>query len=240
MVDRKRNRQRGFSLVVVFIIILVMVGVSAGVMLSTQGDLQVSGHDREAVSALYAAEAGAAWGKSFVLNFYTPVACTPAFNCTWTAFLNSLAPLSAALCVLPPGGTNPPTTLPVAAAVPSTPGALGPPNPGTPVIYDATRNIYYQWCAHNNASDPTYNPPGAVGGNLNDGDNIITIESWGWVGGNGTLATALASSHITIDVQYANANLLLANDYQQSGGSAIKQARGESSTSVLGGLAKTF
>ena len=157
MKSSRRNRQRGFSLLVVFVLILVMVGVSAGVMLSTQGDLQVSGHDREGVAALYAAEAGAAWGKSFLLNYYTPVVAG-----TWTAFLTAGPAVAASFCVLPPGGTNPPTALPVAAPVATTPGALNPPAPGTPVIYDPVRGTYYQWCIHNNAIDSTYTPPGAV------------------------------------------------------------------------------
>ena len=237
MIDpgHRRNRQRGFSLIVVFLLILVMVGVSAAVMLSTQGDLQVSGHDREAVSALYAAEAGAAWGQNLIYGYASPVKDT-----AWDAMLKSVGAITAAFCVVPLGGGNPPTALPVAAAVAFTPGSNNGPAPGAPVLYDPARLVYFQWCVHNNASDKTYTPPGAAAGNTADKDNIVTIESWGWVGGTGTLASAIASSHITIDVAYT-ANVSVDSDYQQAGGvGARKLAGGENSPSAGGGLMKVF
>ena len=230
---RRRRGQRGFSLIIVFLLILVMVGVAAAVMVSTQSDLQVSGHDREAASALYAAEAGAAWGENWVMGFATPVK-----KGTWTDMLGAGGGVAASFCT---GGGTPPTALPAAAPVNFVPGAIMGPMPGTPVLYDATRLVYYQWCIHNNAADRCYVPAACPQpGNTWDDDNIITVESWGWVGGTGTLATALASSHITIDIAYSNANLLLANDYAQAGGLATKQSGGESSSTVAGGIAKTF
>ena len=234
---RRRNRQRGFSLLVVFLLVLVMVGVSAGVMLSTQGDLQVSGHDRESVSAIYAAEAGVAWAQSWLQPYSTPV-----ITGTWTPLLQAQGALPGAFCVLPGGGVNPPTALPgPAAPINVSPGAASIPAFGAPVRYDAARNVFYQWCVHNNAADPAYNPVGAAAGNTTDGDNIITIESWGWVGGDGSLATASASTHISVDLAYSNANLWLANDYGQSNGvGGRKDGRGETSSIITGGLSKNF
>lgn len=237
-VRRRRNGQRGFSLIVVFLLILVMVGVSAGVMLSTQGDLQVSGHDRESVTALYAAEAGAAWAQGWLQQFTTPV-----LSGTWSPMLAAGAggPLAPAMCVLAPGASNPPAALPVGGAATNfVPGSLAVATLGVPVRYDTARSAWFQWCVHNNAIDPSYAQVGLPNPNITDGDNIVTIESWGWVGGDGTFATALASSHITVDVLYSNANLLLANDYAQGLGGALKRAGAETSSTVAGGQAKVF
>ena len=58
--------QRGFSLIIVFLIIVVMSAVAGTVMVSTQGDLQVSAHDRESALAFYAAEAANAYGQQWL------------------------------------------------------------------------------------------------------------------------------------------------------------------------------
>src|SRR4051794_9983901 len=82
------KRQRGFSLIVVFVIIIVMVGVASAVMITTQGDLQVAGSDREQMSALYAAEAGVSWAQ-WVLIRYPQPSTGP-----WTPLLASANPVN--------------------------------------------------------------------------------------------------------------------------------------------------
>lgn len=233
---RRPARERGFTLIIVFLIIIVMVGIASAVMLSTQGDLQVSGHDRESATALYAAEAGVASAEWWMYRF-------PVLNTA--KFLNSGAPgitvgawhtlmsangggPKAMLCVNPAGApvTSPPMGLPIAAAVPYTAGA-GPPFPGTPVTYDGTRQAVFQWCVHNNALDPLYRltpaSPTCLLPDYCDGDNIITIESWGY-GPNG------ASSHISVDVFYYNPITARCQGAgAQAGGSELKSGSGCSS-----------
>lgn len=223
----RRGRQRGFSLIVVFLLIIVMVGVSSAVMLSAQGDLQVSGHDREGAAALYAAEAGVAWAQWFLSRYANP-------GQKWDTVIHSPDPaVQAAYCAAPGGNLGAPhpwTALPpaVAPAAASTPGQQAAPLPGTAVLYDDVRGVTYQWCIHNNALDPNYGM-GAIplaSADTSDGDNIVTIESYGWYG-RGTLAAASASAHLTVDVANFNSTTNIAADYQQSGGNATKQARGE-------------
>ena len=234
----RRRNQRGFSLIVVFLLILVMAGVSSSVVLSTQGDLQISGHDRESAAALYAAEAGVAWAEWYLYRFPVPMLAG-----SWTAFLTSVDPaVRAAFCVAAPGvppGLRPFTGIPASPSVPSVPGQFQAPPPGSPVVYDATRGISYQFCIHNNALDPAFAPAGNPAGDLNDTDNIITIESYGWYG-TGTLATGSASAHVTVDVSYFNSAVASANDYQQAGGNATKQSRGQMSPNIPASVTKSF
>ena len=218
-----RRRQRGFSLIVVFVIIIVMVGVASAVMITTQGDLQVAGNDREQMSALYAAEAGVSWAQWILFRFPQPTT-TP-----WTLMLKaaypsdpSYSPAMAAMFCGPRGGVFPAslapmTTLPTGIAPVAynpLPGSA-PPTPGAPVIYDSARGVQYFWCIHNNALDPEYrktsscvSPPGTCpDGDIVDGDGIMTIESYGFYYGPGRGAVndvPLATAHVTVDVSYYN------------------------------------
>jgi type II secretory pathway pseudopilin PulG len=62
----RRRRDRGFSLLVVLMLITVMAGVAGTVILSTQQDLSAAGQDREALAAFYAAEDGVAQAKAWL------------------------------------------------------------------------------------------------------------------------------------------------------------------------------
>lgn len=153
------RRGSGFSLIIVFLLIILMLGVGGLVLLSTRSDLQVAGHDREAATAFYAAEAGVAVAKEWLLPRATGTGAG-----AWNAVLTSAAPQ---LCT--GGNGSSPGTQPAVT------------NPA--VNYDAARNATYQFCVHNNVLDSNYfaTPPS---GDVADADAVITVESYG-TGANG-------------------------------------------------------
>src|SRR5438309_12082714 len=115
----RRRRQRGFSLIVVFLLILIMVGIASAVMMSTQGDLQVAGHDREAATALYAAEAGITYAQWWLYRYPVPLVgqftdVNPPLQWgAWQSFLNSAAPdVRSAFCTALRNVPGPPQALP--------------------------------------------------------------------------------------------------------------------------------
>jgi hypothetical protein len=149
----RSTRQRGFSMIVVFLLLTVMVALAATVLLVTQGDLRSTGQDRVAVESFYGAEAAVAYGKEFLYGRANGVGAG-----AWSALLSSGVP---ELCA--PGGGSAPGTAPV----------------GAPQSYDAGRSITFQFCLHDNAMDPNYfgNKPT---GDTTDGDGIIAIEGYGF------------------------------------------------------------
>lgn len=179
--DRRARRaaspQRGFSLIVVFLLVAAMVGIAGIVMMSARTDLQVAGQDRENQSAFYAAETGIAFGKDFLASQNPQPIAGP-----WTALLGSG---NVALCRRC-DQNNPPC-----AAIGSQPGAT----PQTAwVNYDPARLSNFRFCVHNNALDPNYMSAVPTGDTV-DGDGIITIEGYGRVdGGRG------GSTRLTVDV----------------------------------------
>lgn len=201
----RRRRQRGFSLIIVFLIVLVMVGISAAVMLTTQGDIQVTGHEREAAIALYAAEAGIAWGQQWVYRFAENRTDRPA----WLTYVTAQSGAAASsFCTAPriAGPPIAPTQLPTPSSTLNyAPDGSSPqPISGQLVIYDPVRGGSFQWCVHNNALDPSFTVNKGVGLPYNcqtpnqcDRDNIITIESYGF-GPNG------ATAHLAVDISYYN------------------------------------
>jgi hypothetical protein len=158
-----RDRQRGFTLIVVFLLIILMVGVAATVMLSSQTDLRISGQDREATTAFYAAETGLAFGKDW-LNSKGP---SPG-NGAWNGVLGS-ASAPDRRCT--GGNANVPGTTPVPANT----------------QFDALPApiSYFNFCVHNNALDPNW-AGGGTGATI-DGDGIIAIEAYGY-GPNGQVS----------------------------------------------------
>lgn len=156
-----QTRQRGFTLIVVFLLVILMVGVAATVLMSSQTDLQIAGQDRESTVAFYAAEAGIAFAKDW-LSARAPVPGPAA----WNAILNSGVPQ---LCAPNPNvfqaGVNPQTAR---------------------TNYDNSGNgqITFNFCIHNNPLDPAW---ASGNGSRADQDGIITIESYGY-GPTGTSA----------------------------------------------------
>lgn len=76
--------QRGSSIIVIFLVLSVMSALALAVLLTTRTDIKVSGYDRESSVAFAAAEAGIAYGKSYL---------TTQWNTTtgWTTLLQSSA-----------------------------------------------------------------------------------------------------------------------------------------------------
>ena len=148
-----RNRQRGFTLIVIFLLVILMVGMAATVLMSSQTDLQIAGQDRESTIAFYAAETGIAYGKDW-LSANSHGAPGPS---AWNAILNSNV---AQLC-----GPNPNLYQP--GVVPQT--------LRQPYDFNAPQQIFYNFCIHNNPLDPSW--AGGFGSKV-DGDGVIT---WTWI-----------------------------------------------------------
>ncbi len=195
-----RNRQRGFSLIIVFLLIVVMVGLAAALLVSTQGDLQVAGQDREAANAFYGAEAGVAFAKDWLSQQAIGQGTT-----AWSGVLGSGAPQ---LCAS--GG--------VVGFKPNTQPGGGQPA----VVYDAARQTSYRWCVHNNATDVNFFQAPQNGDTV-DGDGVIAIESYGY-SAEGT------QSRLYVEVRAPTATLPQAGDYFQGGGSETKQSVNEKTT----------
>lgn len=152
---RPRPRQRGFVLITVFLVILLLLTLGGAVLLSTQSDLQVSGYDREAAIALYAAEAGVAFGKDWLAGRVSGTGAG-----AWTVLLRS----GDALLCAPGSGAAP---------------GVQPKANNAAVSYDVARSASYRFCIHNNALDDRYFDSPATG-DTEDSDGMITIESYGF------------------------------------------------------------
>jgi type II secretory pathway pseudopilin PulG len=187
-----RSRQRGFSLLIVFMLIVIMVGLAMGVVLATQQDLSVAGQDREQAQSLYAAEYAVATAKAYLLS-------TPSlFGGNWNPLLQTVDPnVQKLLCDPTAAGAsypnNPiPSTVPKPANSPQMmPGWLPV---GTATISDFT----FQYCFHNNADDPNYlDPAGAPIGDTTDGPRdkltLLVIEAYG-------TATNGAKTHLAVTI----------------------------------------
>jgi len=181
---RHRRRDRGFSLLIVFMLITVMIGVAATVILSTQQDLSVAGQDRESLQAFYAAEYGIAQAKDFLASALAAKGINAgnfAAGGGWTPILAQLSPAGVAQGC-----------------------ATGPTNASARMAWQPLdANTRWTFCIHNNAGDVAYldpggtTPPGCVGksGDVcdeRDPAHLVTIEAWG--------AAATAQAHVAVDV----------------------------------------
>jgi hypothetical protein len=178
----RRRRDRGFSLLVVLMLITVMAGVAGTVILSTQQDLSVAGQDRETLAASYAAEAGVAQAKDWLAARLAADGITPAGFAAgggWTPILGELAsaPEGCATGPLPASARRAWTSLDGSAR--------------------------FTFCVHNDANDIAFlDPGGAVPAGCaglrgdvcdeRDPRHVITIEAWG--------ASATAQAHVAVDV----------------------------------------
>lgn len=61
---RRASAQAGFSMIVVFLIMIAMVGAAASILLNTRANIRSSGQSREKIVSRYVAEAGLARAKS--------------------------------------------------------------------------------------------------------------------------------------------------------------------------------
>gem|GEM_PF-3168106 len=205
---------------VVFMLIVVMVGVSAGILATMQQELQVAGQDREQVIALYAAEHGVAMAQAAL--------AAQTFDTTtgWTSVL-TLAAMTDQMCQ-PVGGTKP-------GVLPKNTN----PRQGLQVLpADATQFVsQYVWCIHNNQEDPAYLAPtgGTPNGDTTDAQDtkhIIVIESYGY-GPNS------AATHLTVSLGAPTlVTRLGSNAYAQEGANAAHSGavgQSEQGVTVSGG-----
>jgi Tfp pilus assembly protein PilX len=181
---RRRRRDRGFSLLVVFLLIIAMLGVAATVILSTQQNLSQAGQDREALQAFYAAENAVAQAKDHLAGAAAAAALTPANFAArggWTAVLQPLA------------------------ADGAVEGCASGPVHATPRMAwrELDGGVRWRFCVHNDAGDlarldPSGVAPASCAGVLaeacdaRDPLHLVTIEAWGGAGA--------AVTHLAVDV----------------------------------------
>jgi type II secretory pathway pseudopilin PulG len=190
---RGAERQRGFTLLIVFLLIILLVGVASVTLTSSQVDLRIAGEDVVAANTFYAAETAAAFGADW-LRAQSPTTGGSA----WQAILGSG---DVHVCTGPVGSPQP-WIAPTMAHVP----------------FDPIRGTAFAFCVHNNALDPSFST-GSPSPNLTDSDGIITIEGYGF---------GPAGQQTRVSVELAVASVAtVASDYVQSGGYALKQARGD-------------
>lgn len=180
----RRRRDRGFSLLIVFMLITMMVGVAAAVILSTQQDLSVAGQDREALQSFYAAEYAVAQAKDFLAA-------------TLAGRGINAANFAAG------GGWTPILTQVTAAGVPQG-CATGPLNATARMAWQTlSASTRFTYCIHNNSDDIAYldpggsTPPGCVLLSADVCDqrdplHLVTIEAWG--------GSSTAQTHLAVDV----------------------------------------
>lgn len=196
-------------------LVIVMIGVAAAVILSTQEDLAVSGQDREALTAFYAAEYGVAQAKDWLAGKVK--AQWPGGAQTFTDWGPILAQ------VTPAGVTQGCTTVGGVVKFPVTArmspqdynglnGATGP----TDVFTLGPGNVMWTYCIHNNADDVAYldtagnaGAPcnGATGDNCDARDalHLLTIDAWGYFPVDATKnppqpLPGAAVSHIAVNI----------------------------------------
>jgi len=217
--SRRARRDRGFSLVVIFLLMVVMTGTAIGVLIAGQTDLNLAGISREQQLALHAAEYAAARGKALIASQTQPM-----FDATtgWNGLLLSTStPIVNAMCS---------TTLGVA-----TPGSTPGVRPqGAPVLLYSLRDrsgvvipgadVQWSYCIHNNADDPGYLAPiGVPNGNVDDSrdvQHLLVIEGYGWAP-NG----ASARISVTVGTPTLNSNGGVGS-YAQEGAGGVHTGEG--------------
>lgn len=154
---RASRRQRGFTLAIVMLLVLLLAGGVAILFASTQAEIRLTGDEVESVASFYAAETAVATAKDWLRGQAPTIG-----NSSWQAVLGSGAPQ---LCARGGLSNFQPWSTPALA----------------PVVYDAARGTSYTFCIRNNALDPSF-----LGGDGNhvDGDSVVAIEAFGY-GPNG-------------------------------------------------------
>ena len=228
----RRRRDRGFSLLVVFMLMIVMVGIAATVILSTQQDLSVSGQDRESLQAFYAAEYGIAQAKDYLekqvqtsipnINNFSPNGWTPVLQVINTAGVQQG-------CATGPTGLPTPISPRMGWQNYNTVGGTADP------FAMMSGNVMWRYCIHNNSDDIAYLDSagnaaapcsGAVGDNCDGRDplHLVTVEAWGAFPvdpATGTPLPGAALKHLAVNIgpPTARTPLALGNcGYSQEGG----------------------
>src|SRR5256885_5258374 len=199
----RRRRDGGFSLLIVFRLFVVMVGVAATVIASTQQDLSVAGQDREALQAFYAAEHAVAQAKDFLAGAAAADGITQANFAAGGGWTPILAQLSAA-GVTQGCATGPTNATPRMAWSDFSGGAFTV----------GSGSVRWRFCIHNNAADVAYldpggaSPAGCIGksGDVcdeRDPLHLVTIEAWGAFPvdpSTGQPVVGAAQAHLAVDV----------------------------------------
>ena len=69
----RRLREGGFSVIIVMIVLIMLVGIAMILIATSRGDVRSSANERETAVAFYAAEAGIAHGKAYMSSMtYDP------------------------------------------------------------------------------------------------------------------------------------------------------------------------
>ena len=198
----RRRHDRGFSLLVVFVLITVMVGVAATVILSTQQDLSVAGQERGSLQAFYAAEYAVAQAKDFLAGAAAADRITPANFAAgggWTPILAQLAAGAPEGCASGPIDATP---------------RMAWRDFGGGAFTVGSGSVRWRFCIHNNADDVAYldpggpRPAGCVGKTAEVCDerdplHSVTIEAWGAFPvdpATGQPAAGAAQSHLAVNV----------------------------------------
>jgi hypothetical protein len=176
---RSRRQDRGFSLMVVSLLVLVMVGLAGTVALSTRADLAAAGQGREAKTAFYAAEYALAEGQAWV-------AAQP-FDAErgWSALLSSGA---RELCRAE--GDARPGSQPKMAPRPFDPR----------FVTSGGDEILWMFCVHNDAADPAWLSHEGEKDDARDPLHQLVVEGWGWYGRPPRVA-----SHVSLTLRGAAA-----------------------------------
>ena len=67
-----KRRHKGFSLIVIFLLLALMAAAATAVLLASRTDTRISGRHRESTLAFFSAEAGIAYGKAFLTTQWQP------------------------------------------------------------------------------------------------------------------------------------------------------------------------
>jgi type II secretory pathway pseudopilin PulG len=206
----RRRRNRGFSLLIVFLLVGLMLAVAAPVLLTTQEDLAVAGQDRESLTSFYAAEYAVAQAKDWIAKQMQTV--DPGL----TNFpVSGWGPLLAVLATANEGCKSGPATLATAPIAPrmSWRDFNGPNGAKRPFTL-GPGNAMFQFCIHNNSDDPAYldvagNTGTACSGK--DGDSCdardplhyLAVDVWGAFpvdANTGQPLSGAAITHLAINI----------------------------------------
>ena len=107
-IRRPRPKQGGFSVIIVLILLIMLVGLAMILLATSRGDLFGATNEREQAVAFYAAEAGISHGKAYMSSVpYDPVL-------KWKAILGTTQGRTIDYVV---PDTNPPITIPASYTV---------------------------------------------------------------------------------------------------------------------------
>jgi hypothetical protein len=149
------SRERGFSLMIVFLLVMVMVGLAGTVALSTQTDLSQAGQGREHKTAFYAAEYALAEGQA------------------WLAAQDRESVLTSGAAELCLGASG---------AQPGERPQTAPRGFHPRFVTSGGDEIRWSFCVHNDAADPAYLSHSGDRDDSRDPLHRLVIEGYGFYG----------------------------------------------------------